>query len=139
MILLSSARDPDQLSVAADSELLNGWELIVEKINQGQDPSGKYIGFITTIENSGSCCGFKSVSDVKQNPSSVTCSSIAPCSEYVQQYAAQVIGEYYFSVYLGLCMAQLVLLFIQVLFIIKVKKLPDLETEHGWIYKTIHN
>ena len=139
VILLNGGQDVDRLAVASDEEFLKGWMLAVAKINTENDGSGKYATFIAMIENEGSCCGYTSISDADQNPSTFSCGFRVPCARFFQIYIGDLIGQVFFPIYVALCVIQCVLLILQMLFIVKIEPIPDIRTEHGWTYKTIQN
>lgn len=129
----------DRLAVASEEDFLKGWMLAVARINTENDASGKYATFIAMVESEGSCCGFTSISDPAQNPSTFSCGFQTTCQNYFSRYMGDLIGSVFYPIYFALCIIECLLLLTQALFIVKVEPIPDIRTEHGWTYKTIQN
>lgn len=135
-----STQDPNQLAVAAEGELLDGWVMIVAKANsQDGDSEGKYFNFVSKVQGEGACCGFTSSSLPEQNLQSSSCTFELACEVFLLSYIQDWVLGTLFKVYVILTAAQMCLLIGFCVTISRIRPIPDKRTENGWVYKTIHN
>lgn len=72
----------DQL-IVQDKEFKQGWIQVMATIVNDEDADGRYLSFVSDVQDAGQCCGYDSVADPEQNPEAVRCSHDVPCQEFL--------------------------------------------------------